>query len=398
MDLHRRQPILDRIRLDRAGVLELLRAVREPDKDYAEIADRLVPGAGDYLHPWDLELLVRDDLALDVARREVQRQKAFVGRLVDLLPTLLRYFKLKTKADVLRTVHLIDDCFHDFPIIKSGPRRDRAVRDGISAIERAEKVVGQAITALAALQQFGVDIDIERFRRSYLERTGDKSSGRFFNVFLEDLRLHHDLLQICLIRAKSEDDYLIVSDNQAKTHIVETAYWLSVWHEGPPLVTTPSSDFSFICSLLYEIVGGKTNESLAGAINRFARSKVRLEIDEGEREEKRREAIDDTDNFFAVKEEAGRAAKEAQVYATLLEKASALGDRPRYMIAIMLENAIKRATSARDKYGPHIVWASQMPANKEDEELMERLLTAREMHKREIIALGERRRRKRGRG
>jgi hypothetical protein len=34
---------LDPSRLDRARVLELLRAVREPDKDYAKIAERLVP-------------------------------------------------------------------------------------------------------------------------------------------------------------------------------------------------------------------------------------------------------------------------------------------------------------------------------------------------------------------
>jgi len=53
------------MRLDRAEVLELLRAARESDKDYAEIAERLVPGAGDYLPPGQLELLVRDDLAVE---------------------------------------------------------------------------------------------------------------------------------------------------------------------------------------------------------------------------------------------------------------------------------------------------------------------------------------------
>jgi hypothetical protein len=41
-----------------------------------------------------------------------------------------------------------------------------------------------------------------------------------------------------------------------------------------------------VCSLLYEIISGKpTNEGLAGAINRFARSNERREIDKNEIED-----------------------------------------------------------------------------------------------------------------
>src|SRR5262245_42909026 len=111
-------PMFDLGLLDRRHVLELLRAVRNPDKDYQEIAERLVPGARDYLPSHQLELVVLDELSVEVARREIQRQKAFVRRLSDLLPALLAYCKCKTEADVVRALHLIDDCFHDFPIIK----------------------------------------------------------------------------------------------------------------------------------------------------------------------------------------------------------------------------------------------------------------------------------------
>lgn len=95
---------LDRIRLDRMGVLELLRAARETDEEYVKIGERLVSGAGDYLPAGQLELLVRDDLTAEVARREIQRQKAFVRRLEELLPSLLRYFRKSAKADVVRAV------------------------------------------------------------------------------------------------------------------------------------------------------------------------------------------------------------------------------------------------------------------------------------------------------
>jgi hypothetical protein len=387
--------MFDPIRLDRARVLDLLRAVREPDKEYAEIAERLVPGAGDYLPTSELELLVRDDLAVEVARREVQRQEAFVRRLVDLLPTLLCYLKCETEAQVISALHLIDDCFHDFPIIMSGARRDRALRDAISAVQRAEEVVGQAVTALGALHGIGVDDDIDRFLDSYLERISDKSSRQDFDTFLKHLRLRHDILKICLVRAKSEAGYPIVSHNQAKTHVVEHAYLLSQWHNGPALVTTPGSDFSLVCSLLYEIVGGTSNESLAGAINGFARSSKRREIDECEREIEHDNAVGDTDNFFGVKEEARLAMKEADTYTALFEKATGLGERPRYMIKIMIENAIERGTLALKKYGPHIVWADQMPANDELQATMERIQTDGARLKRLVIELGETRRRMR---
>ena len=292
--------------INRTRVLELLRAVREPDKDFAEIAERLVPGARDYLHSWDLEHLVRDDLPVEVARREVQRQKEFVGRLVDLLPTFLGYFELKTERDVLKIVNLIDDCCHDFPIIKSGARRDHALRDAVSTVERAEEAVGQAVAALSALDRVEVLFDVDHFLDGYLEKIGDKSSRQSFNTFREHLRLRHDILKICVVRAKSEDDYLFVSNNQVKTHVVEAAYTISRWHGGPRLVTTPGSEFSFVCGLLYEIVAGKTNESLAGVINRFARSRERHEFDEHDLENERYAAMSDTDNFFSLKEEALR--------------------------------------------------------------------------------------------
>jgi hypothetical protein len=50
-------------------------------------------------------------------------------------------------------------------------------------------------------------------------------------------------------------------------------------YDGPPLVTTPGSKFSSLCGLLYEIVSGSPDESLSGAINRYARSKDRKKVD-----------------------------------------------------------------------------------------------------------------------
>ena len=54
---------------------------------------------------------------------------------------------------------------------------------------------------------------------------------------------------------------------------------------------------------------------------------------------------------------------EAKTFVALLKKATGLDDGPRYMINIMVENAIKKANSKLQQYGPNLVWASQMPAH-----------------------------------
>jgi hypothetical protein len=70
----------------------------------------------------------------------------------------------------------------------------------------------------------------------------------------------------------------------------------TMW-DGPKLVTTPGSQFAALCSLLFEGVGGEADESLSGAINRYARSDARKKWDEeGELQQE-----DEDDNFLAEK-------------------------------------------------------------------------------------------------
>src|SRR5207237_6990706 len=134
-------------------------------------------------------------------------------------------------------------------------------------------------------------------------------------------------------KAHRDEGYLIVSDNQTKKHIVETAYELCLRYEGPRLVTTPNSDFSMVCSLLYELVSGKpTNEGLAGAINRFARSNERREIDQHEIETQQ-ELDHSDDNFLETKAAAQKAEDDVRVYAGLLQDGKQqLGDKQKAIV------------------------------------------------------------------
>ncbi|MBR0831354.1 hypothetical protein JQ596_38200 [Bradyrhizobium manausense] len=367
------------------------------DPELAEIADKLVPEAGRYLDRHQIERLVRDGISESVARREIRREKSFVKRLETLLPSILQYLKLEGDQDLKRVIHLADDCFHDFPIIVSAPRRDRALRNAISEIKRAKTALLDAATAMSALNFRATD-DMDTFLESHLEEIGLGSSFQKFDSFLEHLELRSQILDICLFRAQTDEDYLFLTDNQSKKHVVEAAYHICLWHGGPRLVTTPGSDFSTVCSLLYEIVGGQpTNEGLAGAINRFARSKERREIDDHEREMQQEEEHSD-DNFLETKSAARKAEEDLLVYGKLVQEGKKkLGEKQLGIILAALVRSDARRLAALNAYGPHIVWFSDHPSSRSGafDNQQRKLAAIEERIKAALIALGEARRRQR---
>ena len=233
-----------------------------------------------------------------------------------------------------------------------------------------------------------------------MQLSASTSTQKFYD-FVEQLKLRSQILEICLFKAQSDEGYLSVSDNQTKKHIVETAYELCLRHEGPPLVTTPNSDFSMVCSLLYELVSGKpTNEGLAGAINRFARSNERREIDQDEIELQRARQYSD-DNFLQTKDVAKEAEDDMRVYAELLhEGKQQLGEKQKSIVVAGFKKAEARRLSALHAYGPHIVWFSDHPWSRSDavSDREREIAAYREQSKKISIALGELRRHQRSKG
>jgi hypothetical protein len=376
-------------------LLALLHEARQLDPELTEIANKLVPEAGQYLPATAINLLVRDEISESDVRREVRRQKDFLARLGNHLPELLEYLK-KSDHRIERVIDRIDCCFHDFPVKMSAPRRDRALRLAISEIKKAQQTLLDATAAMSALDRT-VAADIEDFLNSYLQASSSyqKFDGFFTksNDFLEQLKLRSQILDICLFRAQSDDGYLSLSDNQTKTHIVKTAYELCLWNGGPPLVTTPNSDFQQVCILLYEIVSGKpTDEGLAGAINRFARSNWRRERDQNEIELQRQSVSDD--NFLQTKDVVQRAEDEMRVYAELLrEGKQQLGEEQKIFVLAALKKAEARKLSALNAYGPHNVY--ELFQDPRTVAFFGKLAEEHELEKKASIALGEARRRQR---
>lgn len=169
--------------------------------------------------------------------------------------------------------------------------------------------------------------------------------------------------------------------------MVEAAFALSIWYNGPPLVTTPGSDFSAVCSIIYEIASGRADESLAGAINRFARSEDRQRLladDEQLRIENEDTSV--PDNFRAVASDIAYAREDIELYGQLAAMPS-LSLTAGMLANSMVRDAEARINAARSKYGPNLLWAHQIP----DDE-MEGIETAHQALKKAAILLGELRR------
>jgi hypothetical protein len=187
---------------------------------------------------------------------------------------------------------------------------------------------------------------------------------RSIEAFKEELKLIRFSVRLALYKDEIGRDAFYVGDNRARTSIVECAYRLSLQFGIPELVTTPGSDFSALCSLLFELATGNQDESLAGAINRFARSEAKREIDADEmlnRYENSDEGIREyeSDNFSAAKSAALKSSNEMAFWRDAL-RSSKWGSFERTQITaryLAAENQLERAMKTN---GPHIIWASQM--------------------------------------
>jgi hypothetical protein len=379
--------LLEHDPLPESAVIALMRLARAVDADYARVAESLVPGSAEFLQEEHASALARAEITEGQAKREIAAQKLFFKRLAHLLPGLLRHFRFDQPSEVLEALARIDDCHRDFSMIEKAQRRDKARRLAVQKLFAAKRAMDKAATALSMVDSI-VSMDYERLRSAHLgERKARSFSISGTSDMAHEMELCSAAIEVCAWRAEREDDYLILSNSGTSTHVVEAAFALSIWFNGPPLVTTPGSDFSAVCSILYEIASGCADESLAGAINRFARSEERQRF---LAEEVQRCAEDDDalvpDNFRAATSEIAHAREDIERYGQLAALLS-LSEMARALANSMVGDAEARIESARKKYGPNLIWAHQIPR-----EQWEGIEIAHQGLKRAAIALGELRR------
>jgi hypothetical protein len=169
------------------------------------------------------------------------------------------------------------------------------------------------------------------------------------------LRMCSGIIEVVNATADVKPKRLFLYGNDQRTNLVEWAYHMCTMWDGPKLVTTPNSDFATFCSLLFEAVSGKSDEALAGAIARYARSEERKEWDRSGEDEDGK----DNDNFMVQRWAITRTSEEIELSKALLKNA-ALSDVAKVVLYARILHEQKKQEEARTVYGPHQVYADQM--------------------------------------
>jgi hypothetical protein len=345
--------------LDPARVQQIMLRARGIEAGDFELANGIIPEAGKYLPSHAIEALIRADVSDDETNKELLRQRKFFARLSSYLPSLLRYFSFDPKDQVFNAISCIDDCFGDFHFAGRSQRRDKEERKALQSFASA---IDAAESALAALQSvhWTFETEFEQLHALYSMEIRKESSANYsVRALIDDIKVCIGALNIARVRAETEDDYLIVSGNNDRTVVVKYAHTMSKFWNGPALVTTPGSEFSAVCSLLFEIVSGIQGESLAGAINRYARSQERKKADREELEDIEDYNLTETDNFFAAKKTCKYSLRKIETYRMILETTE-LNETARLLIKLVVNGEVKKIKTAMEEYGPHLVWFNQL--------------------------------------
>ena len=334
------------------------------DWERAAVAEKIHPGAGDYLPNHMFRSVIRDEISdLDV-RNAIEARKKYVERRRHLLPSILTSFSIDTDHSIRSIVLRLDDCCHDFPLIASSRSEKRSRKETISSLH-------STMTSLALLieelKNSNWQVDLEYAAHQQATQRVNKEAPENCDQthkLIADLRAYEFSIRSVLLRDQLTEEKLVVSNNRKNNFIVRNAHEMCHYHGGPPLVTTPGSDFSILCSLIHELASGVEGESLSGAINRYARSDERREF------ETEAQALDyadtpkgqkeyESDNFNGVKEQIERHKKELEFWQHAMAETTS-SDPSADEFAIRVIDLRERITHLSKTHGPFLVWAHQM--------------------------------------
>jgi hypothetical protein len=322
---------------------------REDDPERIAYANSLLPEAGDYLRPYELRALLRADISETEAAVALAQNKVFFSRLVWLLPSLLNFFE--RRQNLAGILHCIDECHNDFHATAASPRRDRQTRETKELINVACEATVRAATTLEEAKRL-IEIEYDRYHAVYYP---NHEGPHFLKKLTEELRVCSGVLEIMgakvdLSPKRDPFTLLFLSGNDQRTLVVESAYHMSTDWNGPKLVTTPGSQFATLCSLLFEAVSGNADESLSGAINRYARSDDRRLWDiEGE------EMEEEDDNFLVEKQTMKACTRQIEL-CKALQNAPGLSTMAQTLLQVRIDCEQQSHKEASERYGPRQVY------------------------------------------
>ena len=338
-------------------VVEILKRAHGMDDHAIEAGNSFLPSAGDFLF-WDLRFFIKAEISNDTALAIINHRKAIIRRLCLIFPTILDLLEVADDEATQRILNQVYDVAVDFEAVSENRKRAYNFKRIRKKIDRLQSLV-KDLNPFFNDHEISFGYEFEEFYRNYKTRVHkDINTSISIDEFQKQFEIFAAYLEIFSLRFDNGEDAAFIRDSKATTYIVENAYDITNWHNGPAFVTTPGSDFSFICSLIFEVATGISNESLAGAINRFARSEEKAEIDR--EEQKRRAEESDDDNFLLIKEKSQKLRSEIVQLSKEMENET-ISMEAKLLIACTLEEKLEAYKSNENAVGPFIVWASQLP-------------------------------------
>lgn len=328
-----------------------------------EVVSSISENAGKYLESWALLDFVGADIDDEYVAEIIAKRKALTSRFSMLLPSISALFKIERSRHASSIIAQIYDCCRDYPTVEksqySTQQRKKIVREINTVIGLAEQLAGALETAKNHL-----DIEYSQHKDAAI-RMGVKSDSLFdIDAVRFELQTLRFSSQLALYRDEVGERSFYVGDNKARTHIVECAYRMALRCGAPIFKTTPGSDFSTVCSLIFELATGISDESLAGAINKFARSDLRQEIDSDQvitnyENSDIGMAEREADNFTSVRESIAQFEADAIFWRKMLSSRQ-WDDMSKYQISLRFLDVLEQKEMSIKRHGPFQVWASQI--------------------------------------
>lgn len=348
-------------------------------------ASQICENTGKHLESWALLDFISAKNTEEEIRSITEKRKKIVARLSVLLPSIIEIFQIFDIGDISSAIHQIYDCVRDYSAIEKSPFSSQQRKKAVQGINSITELAEQLDEALDRASEH-IDIEFDNHKRAIARVHEAEPQFRQIESLRRELMALRFVSRLTLYRDSVGERSFYVGDNKAKTHVVECAYRLALQFGKPALKTTPGSDFSNLCSLIFELATGTPHESLAGAINKFARSPERQEIDQEEkinRYENSDEGIEhyESDNFSSLKARIKSLETEELFWRDMLSSQS-WDENSIRQISIRLLDVIEQKQAAMKEHGPFIVWASQMSRTTLDEWREES-----ELHKNKMLSL-----------
>ena len=356
-----------------------------------EYGNSLLEDAGTYLGGrYALRRFIRAELSDEIVQKEIESNRLLLGRMCTLFPEFIGQMQITSPDRARIAFNIVFDACSDYKSILASGRQEANRNKLTRRIEKLQKHVAE-LSVLLEENDAAQPWEFELSYRNFLKRVhGEENETRPFWKLKRDICFLSWYLELSLHRARTRPSSLSVPNNHAKTHLVDTIYGLTLSEGHPQFVTTPGSDFAYLCSLMFEIATGEPDESLAGAINRFARSPERAEADQYALDySEERDRARDEDNFYDLKN-SGQGSEEK--IADLLSQLSdqTLSAEARLIAICEIEEAVEALGSREGMHGPFIMWADQVKTDAGDELQRLEISLLKELH--HDIHVGKKRR------